>query len=82
MAIADLHDRFAPDILRGPPCAVCQLLGQLDTTEADALRQLLGDPLWRYSHLSDALAAEGHKVPSATLARHARGKCAAAEKLR
>ena len=82
MAISDLSERFVPEILKGPPCAVCRLLGDLDDTESAALRKLLSDPLWRYTHLADALAAEGHSVPPSTLARHARGRCAGGEKLR
>lgn len=82
MAIADLYAAGAPDAIKGPPCGVCQLLASIEPAEATALRQLLADPLWRYSALSDALAAEGHKVSQHTLARHARGQCAAGEKLR
>lgn len=82
MAIADLYAAGAPEAIKGPPCAVCNLLGTLEDGEAAALRRLLSDPLWRYTALSEALAAEGHKIPAHTLARHARGTCAAGEKLR
>lgn len=82
MAIADLYAAGAPEAVKGPPCATCHLLGSLEAPEAAALRRLLADPLWRYSALSEALAAEGHKVPAQTLARHARGQCSAGEKLR
>lgn len=82
MAIADLSAAGAPEATKGPPCTVCGLLADLPDAEAAALRKLLSDPLWRYSALSDALAAEGHKVAAHTLARHARGQCSAGDKLR
>lgn len=82
MAIADLYAAGAPGITKGPSCSVCILLADLPDGEADALRQLLSDPLWRYSSLADALAAEGHKIAAFTLARHARGQCSAGVKMR
>lgn len=82
MAIADLYAAGAPEPSKGPPCAVCTLLSDAPEAEATALRKLLSDPLWRYTHLSEALATEGHKIPAFTLARHARGQCSAGEKLR
>ena len=70
---------------RGPMCEVCQALASLPADEAKALRGHLANPAWRYTELSDALAADNDSpldLPSFVLSRHARGKCAAREKLR
>ena len=82
MAISDLCASGAPTVSKGPACTVCQLLNELSDTEATALRNLLADPLWRYSALSEALKAEGYNVAAFTLARHARGQCSAGVKCR
>ena len=49
---------------------------------ATALRALLADPTWRYTRLSDELAKEGVDIASGVLSWHARGRCAARERLR
>jgi hypothetical protein len=66
-------------------CSVCQALDTLPDAEAGALRSLLGDPAWRYSALSEALAEDPDNpldLPAEALGRHARGGCARREKLR
>lgn len=70
---------------KGPTCEVCKALAALDPAEADALRSHLANPGWRYTELSDALAADKDTpldLPPFSLARHARGQCAARERLR
>jgi hypothetical protein len=79
MAIAQLSPTRGS---KGPVCTVCKLLARLEPAEANALRSHLTNPEWRLTELSDALFEEGHDVPGPTLARHARGQCAAREKLR
>lgn len=80
MAIADLSRPGRTP--KGPTCEVCRVLADLDPSEADALRGHLGNPAWRYQQLSDALASEAINLPAFSLARHARGQCAAKEKIR
>lgn len=85
MAIADILKSDITEVLKGPTCTVCLALANLPLEEADALRQLLADPAWRYTELSDRLASDPDTpldIPHSTLARHAKGRCAAREKLR
>jgi hypothetical protein len=70
---------------RGPRCLVCLTLAGLTPDDAKALRAHLADPAWRYTELSDALAADKDTpldIKPFILARHARGECAAGERLR
>lgn len=80
MAIRDITEQTK--IRKGPPCSVCETLGRLPAEEATALRALLTDPTWRYTKLSDELRSEGVDLEPFVLSRHARGKCAARERLR
>lgn len=82
MAISDLPKTVPAGFVRGPTCIVCSALGSLPPKEATALRALLSDPAWRYQELSDRLADEGLDLSAGTLSWHARGRCAAREKLR
>lgn len=80
MAVADLAKKSDP-----VTCAACDLLATLDPKRAKILRDLLTNPGVRYSELSVELAADpdwGFDVSRASLARHARGQCAARERLR
>lgn len=85
MAISDLAKQAATAPIKGPSCTVCVALDSLPEAEAAALRQLLANPSWRYSELSERLR-EDPDTPldllPVTLARHAKGRCAAREKLR
>jgi hypothetical protein len=84
VAISKL-DPSATKISRGPRCLVCVALASLPPTEAKALRGHLSNPAWRYTELSDALAADSDTpldLKPFVLARHARGECAAGERLR
>ena len=80
MAISDITEQTK--VRKGPPCTVCETLGRLPQEEAAALRALLADPTWRYTKLSDELAKEGVDLASGVLSWHARGRCAARERLR
>lgn len=85
MAISDLLDQSKAGVRKGPPCTVCAALARLSDDEAAALRALLADPAWRYTELSDRLLADPDTpldIPHSTLARHAKGRCLAREKLR
>lgn len=80
MAIADIK---APEAAqKGPSCTVCTVLNGLSGPEAQALRDLLADPAWRYQELADRLSDEGVELAPFSLSRHARGRCQAREKLR
>lgn len=68
---------------KGPPCSVCETLERLAGPEAMALRSLLEDPTWRYTELSVELREKADlDLAPFVLSRHARGACAAREKLR
>lgn len=82
MAITQLSPTKAA---KGPTCEVCKALSSLPDDEATALRGHMANPAWRYTELSDALAADQDtplNLPPFSLARHARGQCSAREKLR
>lgn len=85
MAISDLAQTPATKAVKGPACTVCTALASLPESEAAGLRKLLADPDWRYTELSDRLALDEDyplEIPHGTLARHAKGRCSAREKLR
>lgn len=61
---------------KGPPCTVCTLFDGLTGPEHQALTDLLGNPVVKYTQISEGLEAQGFGVfESRTLARHARGQC-------
>lgn len=83
MAIADIADSRPTQPKKGPSCATCLELQRLPEEEATALRALLADHRWRYTELADELREKaGIDIASQNLARHARGACAARERLR
>ena len=85
MAITDILKSEATSFRPGPSCAVCMALETLPPDEAGALRTLLANPAWRYTELSDRLAADPDNpldINDQTLSRHAKGRCAARERLR
>lgn len=66
-------------------CAVCHALDNIPPDEATALRDLLRNKGVRYSELSEKLAEDPDtplKLDRDALSRHARGFCAARERLR
>ena len=63
---------------RGRPgfrCAVCKLLDDLPTEDAEALRTALLDPQVQGSQIARALVSEGHEIKQNTVTRHRRGDC-------
>ena len=82
MSLVEVAKQGPGTIEKGPTCTACQLVASLPDSEAGALRQMLADPMWRYSAISTALQNEGHLIAEQTLARHARGLCSARTKLR
>jgi hypothetical protein len=85
VAISDLANLEPSPARKGPSCTVCQALEQIDPDEAAGLRSLLANPRWRYSEIADRIAADPDtplEIPHQTLARHAKGHCAARERLR
>lgn len=85
MAIADIAASKPGMAVKGPTCQVCIELARLPRDEAAGLLALLSDPGWRYTELSERLRHDPDTpldIPSTTLARHARGACAAKVKLR
>jgi hypothetical protein len=84
VAISDLAKAVA-DKTPWQTCAVCHAITTLPDAQAAALRELLANPSVRYRELSAALAADQDyplTLRDDTLSRHARGECAAREKLR
>lgn len=84
MALTQITNR-EPTPIKRAPCTVCVALAELDDQSSAALRALLADPAWRYTELAEALAADEDTpltFQPETLSRHARGRCAAREKLR
>ena len=67
---------------KGPTCTVCRELARLEPKEAAALRSHMANPEWRFTELSDELFNMNIDLSAPNLARHARGHCAAREKLR
>jgi len=85
MAISNIEHTVAPKIRKGPPCDVCLALDSLPPGEADGLRRLLSDPLWRYSTIAEKVRTDPDNpldISAQSYARHARGICAARERLR
>lgn len=83
MAISSLSP--TETVKKGPTCQVCRELARLEPKEAAALRKHLANPAWRFTELADALFEDsGGKINlrEHVLSRHARGQCAAREKLR
>lgn len=86
MALADLQNKEpTPPRRPGPVCSVCNTLASLPAEEADAFRALLADTRWRYTELSEALKQDPDypiEIEPSMLSWHARGRCAAKERLR
>lgn len=85
MAIAEIAQKYPTKAKKGPDCYVCAALRDIPESEADALRRLLADPTRRYSEISEQLADDPDTpldLAPQSLSRHARGKCAARERLR
>ena len=75
----------APTRTKGPTCSVCRALATIDPKEADAFRGLLANPDWPYTALSEALRNDPDTpltLSAHALGNHARGQCAAGDRLR
>jgi hypothetical protein len=57
-------------------CTVHQLLQQLDIKDRADLETALEDVMIQATVIARVLDRKGHKVPSASIARHRRGACA------
>jgi hypothetical protein len=85
MAIADLAAKASTDGVPWRTCKVCHALATIPDGEAAGLRALLANPKKRYDEISSEIAADEDtplQIDRDALSRHARGKCAAREKLR
>jgi hypothetical protein len=85
MAISDLANQPKSSDLPWRVCQVCHALATIPDGEAAALRGLLSDPAWRYTEIRDAVAADPDTpllFHEDALARHAKGRCEARERLR
>lgn len=85
MALSDLSQTEPEAARKGPPCAVCHALATIPPAEAAGLRALMANPAWRYTEISAKIAADPDTpldIHHTRLARHAKGDCAAREKLR
>lgn len=59
----------------GPICSVCRLLRDLQEPDRSTLQEALAGDVFTSVQISQALNAEGHDVPKATVSRHRRGEC-------
>ena len=83
MALADV----AATLKGGLPhrtCATCHALADMSDEDVATFRALLADKSVRFKALAAALEADDEvpSVPADALSRHARGDCAARERLR
>jgi len=83
MALQDIADKLAPE-LPWRTCATCHALDAMSDEDAQILRALLGNRAVRYKELAQLLAddPDSPTIPWEALSRHARGGCAARERLR
>ena len=61
--------------VKGPRCATCRVMAELDAKDRDALAAALADPSFTSVAISAALRAEGYDVAPQPLQRHRRGDC-------
>lgn len=83
MALADIAARSV-DGIPWRTCAVCHALATVPPSEAEGLRSLLRGKM-RYSDIAALIRADPDTpldLDADTLSRHARGNCAARERLR
>ena len=88
MAISDLASTDPAALKKGPDCTVCQALEALPPADAEGLRTMLADKRRRFTEIA-ALVSGDEDTPEwvraihhATYRRHAKGDCAARERLR
>ena len=87
MALSNL-DQEPSAAKKGPDCTVCQALAALPDNQAELIRAALSNPRWRYTEIAAEVASD-ETVPDwvraihhQTYRRHAKGDCAARERLR
>jgi hypothetical protein len=75
-------------VKKGPDCTVCLALAELPKASATALRAGLSNPHWRFSQIAEEVASDKdapewvRNIQPGVYRRHARGECAAREKMR
>ncbi|WP_294567590.1 hypothetical protein [uncultured Arthrobacter sp.] len=84
MALSDVAATFTADALPHRTCSACHALAGMDPDDAATLRALLANRSVRFRDLARELAndPDSPTVPEDALSRHARGLCAAGERLR
>ena len=85
MAIANLAEQAEKNPKPPGNCAVCRALAEIPPAEAAGLRSLMANKRLRYTEISEKIAADPDtplELKSDWLGKHARGGCAAGEKLR
>jgi hypothetical protein len=84
MALSDVASKFTDSDIPWRTCGVCHALENMSDGEAATLRDLLGNKAIKFKDLAAALEADPDTpaIPWETLSRHARGGCAARERLR
>jgi hypothetical protein len=76
MSLSDELAAVAPTY-SGLNCTVCDYLGTLDKTDAEALTQALANPRYHATMIQRAIANTGcNTVSVGSLRRHRRGECA------
>lgn len=84
MAIADIAKAAAEATPEGV-CQVCRALTELPGPEAQGLRDLMSNPRVQYTKISQWISEDEDNpltIHSDIIGKHARGRCAAREKLR
>lgn len=61
---------------RGPDCAICSLLVNMDKADSRDLQSALDDSTVYHSVISKALAKRNIRVHPQTVGRHRKGECA------
>lgn len=84
MAITDIATSLATTGIPWRTCGTCHALAGMSDEDAAVLRRLLADRSIKFKDLALALAddPDSPTIEWAALSRHARGECAANEKLR
>lgn len=85
MALASLAEDVEKTPRPAGNCAVCRALATIPPDEAAGLRALMANKKLRYTEISDMIAADPDTpltLSGDALGKHARGACAANEKLR
>lgn len=88
MAISDIASTDPSALKKGPDCTVCQALAELPPADAEGLRAMLADKRRRFTEIAALVSADEdtpdsvRQIHHQTYRRHAKGDCAARERLR